>query len=70
MVIATPGRLIDFCDSWQCDLSNVSYGVLDEADRMLDTGFEIPVRKILVCPATESATGKYYKDCAPSEEGW
>jgi ATP-dependent RNA helicase DBP3 len=47
VVIATPGRLIDFCDSWQCDLSNVSYGVLDEADRMLDTGFEIPVRKIL-----------------------
>ena len=34
-------------DEGSCDLSDVSYLVLDEADRMLDQGFERDVRKII-----------------------
>ena len=35
IVVATPGRLIDFLDAQVTNLHNVSYLVLDEADRML-----------------------------------
>eukprot|EP00669_Euglena_mutabilis_P011514 TRINITY_DN613_c0_g3_i2.p1 TRINITY_DN613_c0_g3~~TRINITY_DN613_c0_g3_i2.p1 ORF type:complete len:396 (+),score=92.56 TRINITY_DN613_c0_g3_i2:333-1520(+) len=47
VVVATPGRLLDFVSTEECDLSQVSYAVLDEADRMLDVGFEVETRKIL-----------------------
>jgi len=46
IVIATPGRLIDFLDQQSTNLKRVTYLVLDEADRMLDMGFEPQVRKI------------------------
>merc|ERR1739848_913398 len=46
IVIATPGRLIDFLDQGSTNLKRVTYLVLDEADRMLDMGFEPQVRKI------------------------
>ncbi|KAH8860279.1 putative ATP-dependent RNA helicase DDX5 [Schistosoma japonicum] len=45
--IATPGRLIDFIRVQRNLLSRVTYLVLDEADRMLDMGFEPQIRKIL-----------------------
>jgi len=47
VVVATPGRLIDLMQEGVCDLSQVSYLVLDEADRMLDQGFERDVRAII-----------------------
>lgn len=47
VVIATPGRLIDFLESNVIDLKRVTYLVLDEADRMLDMGFEPSIRKIV-----------------------
>lgn len=45
--IATPGRLIDFLESGKTNLRRVTYLVLDEADRMLDMGFEPQLRKIV-----------------------
>ncbi|KAI9794152.1 MAG: RNA-dependent ATPase [Candelina submexicana] len=47
IVVATPGRLNDLIDEGYADLSNASYLVLDEADRMLDKGFEEEVKKII-----------------------
>ncbi|MCM1297514.1 MAG: DEAD/DEAH box helicase, partial [Muribaculaceae bacterium] len=39
VVIATPGRLLAHLQTGRCDLSRVSFFILDEADRMLDMGF-------------------------------
>uniref|UniRef100_A0A146L3M6 RNA helicase n=3 Tax=Lygus hesperus TaxID=30085 RepID=A0A146L3M6_LYGHE len=47
IVIATPGRLLDFLESREVDLKRCTYLVLDEADRMLDMGFEPQIRKII-----------------------
>ncbi|KAL3274894.1 hypothetical protein HHI36_019676 [Cryptolaemus montrouzieri] len=47
IVIATPGRLIDFLQRGTINLKRCTYLVLDEADRMLDMGFEPQIRKIL-----------------------
>jgi ATP-dependent RNA helicase DDX5/DBP2 len=47
VLIATPGRLIDMLESGKTNLRRVTYLVLDEADRMLDMGFEPQIRKIL-----------------------
>ncbi|XP_025098190.1 probable ATP-dependent RNA helicase DDX17 isoform X1 [Pomacea canaliculata] len=45
--IATPGRLIDFLEANRTNLRRCTYLVLDEADRMLDMGFEPQIRKII-----------------------
>lgn len=45
--IATPGRLIDFLECGKTNLRRTTYLVLDEADRMLDMGFEPQIRKIV-----------------------
>ncbi|XP_035258571.1 probable ATP-dependent RNA helicase DDX17 [Anguilla anguilla] len=45
--IATPGRLIDFLEVGKTNLRRCTYLVLDEADRMLDMGFEPQIRKIV-----------------------
>jgi ATP-dependent RNA helicase DDX5/DBP2 len=51
VAIATPGRLNDFLETNQVNLGQVSFLVFDEADRMLDMGFEPQIRKILArCP--------------------
>lgn len=47
IVIATPGRLLDFLETGKTNLSRCTYLVLDEADRMLDMGFEPQIRKIM-----------------------
>ncbi|KAG5056748.1 hypothetical protein JHK86_011744 [Glycine max] len=47
IVIATPGRLIDMLEAQHTNLKRVTYLVLDEADRMLDMGFEPQIRKIV-----------------------
>jgi superfamily II DNA/RNA helicase len=45
--IATPGRLLDFLENGVTTMSRCSFLVLDEADRMLDMGFEPQIRKIV-----------------------
>lgn len=47
LMISTPGRLNDFLQNQEMSVSNVEYVVLDEADRMLDMGFEPQIRSIL-----------------------
>jgi ATP-dependent RNA helicase DDX5/DBP2 len=45
--IATPGRLLDMLNENRTNLRRVTYLVMDEADRMLDMGFEPQIRKIV-----------------------
>lgn len=46
-MIATPGRLLDFLETDTTNMKRVTYLVIDEADRMLDMGFEVQVRRIV-----------------------
>lgn len=48
ILVATPGRLTDMCDRGFVSLELVQFFILDEADRMLDMGFEPQVRQIVV----------------------
>jgi len=47
IIVATPGRLNDFINRQVVTMSSVYYLVLDEADRMLDMGFEPQIREIV-----------------------
>ena len=47
ILVATPGRLLDFCGQRLANLSPVEVLVIDEADRMLDMGFIPDVRRIV-----------------------
>ncbi|PRW21064.1 glutamate--cysteine chloroplastic isoform A [Chlorella sorokiniana] len=47
IVVGTPGRIIDLIDQDALDLSEVRFVVLDEADQMLNVGFEKDVETIL-----------------------
>ncbi|GMR60305.1 hypothetical protein PMAYCL1PPCAC_30500, partial [Pristionchus mayeri] len=47
VIVATPGRLLDFVEAGTTNLRRCSFLVLDEADRMLDMGFEPQIRKIV-----------------------
>lgn len=46
IIIATPGRLISHLQLENIDFNNISYFVLDEADRMLDMGFSDDIMNI------------------------
>jgi ATP-dependent RNA helicase RhlB len=55
LVVATPGRLIDFLTRNDLKLDQVEILVIDEADRMLDMGFIPQVRRIVrACPAKQN----------------
>ncbi|KAJ3038161.1 hypothetical protein HDV00_000961 [Rhizophlyctis rosea] len=47
LLVATPGRLIDMLERGVVSLTGVRYLILDEADRMLDMGFEPQIRRIV-----------------------
>ena len=48
ILVGTPGRLTDFVERGRISLAQISYLCLDEADRMLDMGFEPQIRKIVM----------------------
>ena len=51
ILIGTPGRLIEHLDKQSLDFNDVEFLVLDEADRMLDMGFQADVERIATsCP--------------------
>jgi ATP-dependent RNA helicase DBP3 len=68
IVVATPGRLNDFLQEGAADLSNAEFACLDEADRMLDRGFEDDIRKILsaTAPASRRQTVMFTATWPPS----
>ncbi|KAM0944886.1 putative RNA helicase [Dioscorea sansibarensis] len=47
ILVATPGRLVDLIERARVSLQAIKYLALDEADRMLDMGFEPQIRKIV-----------------------
>lgn len=56
LCIATPGRLINFLDAGVTRLNRVRLLILDEADRMLDMGFEPQIRRIVQYVTSEHQT--------------
>ncbi len=56
IIVATPGRLIDHLDQRKVNLDNVAVLILDEADRMLDMGFEPQIRRIMQTVPKERQT--------------
>lgn len=56
MVIATPGRLNDIMEMGKINMTNVMTLALDEADRMLDMGFEPQIRTIIDAMPTKRQT--------------
>lgn len=47
IIVATPGRMLDLLETGGASLERTSFVVLDEADRMLDMGFEPQIRQVL-----------------------
>jgi ATP-dependent RNA helicase RhlE len=56
ILVATPGRLLDLVNQGHCRLGNVTFFVLDEADRMFDMGFIKDVRRIAAAVSKERQT--------------
>ncbi|XP_065179160.1 ATP-dependent RNA helicase DDX3X-like [Sycon ciliatum] len=47
LLVATPGRLVDLIERGRISLDQIRFCILDEADRMLDMGFEPQIRRIV-----------------------
>eukprot|EP00081_Caenorhabditis_elegans_P005409 NP_001254858.1 ATP-dependent RNA helicase laf-1 [Caenorhabditis elegans] len=70
ILIATPGRLIDVMDQGLIGMEGCRYLVLDEADRMLDMGFEPQIRQIVECnrmPSKEERITAMFSATFPKE---
>ncbi len=65
LIIATPGRMNDHICRGSLDLGKIRIVVLDEADRMLDMGFEPQVRSIMRCVPQERQTLLFSATMAP-----
>ncbi len=76
IVIATPGRLLDFVRSRSIDLSSVEILVIDEADRMLSMGFIPDVKSIIAktpdktCRQTQLFSATYTQDIRRLAAQW
>jgi len=59
IIVATPGRLVDCIENQFVVFHRCTYLVMDEADRMIDMGFEEPVNRILsALPSPEQTDGE------------
>ncbi len=75
VMIATPGRLLDYLQQKETSLSQVEILVLDEVDRMLDMGFLPDVRRLVErCPPREKRQTLFFSATLPPEierlTGW
>ena len=69
VLVATPGRLLDFMEEGDINLSSIEYLVLDEVDRMLDMGFLPQVRRIVERCPKERQTLFFSATLPPEIEG-
>lgn len=68
IIIATPGRLIDFMEQGMINFSGLTTLVLDEADRMLDMGFLPAIRRIVKAVPEKRQTLFFSATMAPEVE--
>jgi ATP-dependent RNA helicase RhlE len=68
ILIATPGRLLDFMDQGMVDFTKLTTLVLDEADRMLDMGFLPAIKRIVKAVPAERQTLFFSATMAPEVE--
>ncbi len=68
IIIATPGRLLDYLQQKEISLNGIEILVLDEVDRMLDMGFLPDVRRIVEkCPPREKRQTLFFSATLPPE---
>jgi ATP-dependent RNA helicase RhlE len=68
LIIATPGRLLDHLERGTVQLGQISFLVLDEADRMLDMGFLPDVKRILSKVPSQRQTALFSATIPPQIE--
>jgi ATP-independent RNA helicase DbpA len=56
IIVGTPGRIVDHLDRNRLDLSNMNMLILDEADRMLEMGFQQHIDQIIAAAPRERQT--------------
>lgn len=59
MVVATPGRLLDMLNKKRFTLDSCRYLVMDEADRLIDLGFEEGIPQIIIISECILTTNRY-----------
>ncbi len=69
IVVATPGRLIDLIERKAINLEEIKYVVLDEADEMLNMGFQDDIEFILQNTPKRDAPGYSVQPCLRKSDG-